>query len=182
MLLYTPETVYQLDHAAVSQDGFSEIELMQRAGAQVWRCIDARWPQLTGITVFAGSGNNGGDAFVVALCARRQGVAVQLLTQGDLSRQSPTSQHFRALWEQDGGSHESWQNQQLSGEVIVDGLLGIGLQRELDADWQALVEAINNSPAARVAIDIPSGAFTTFCRKAWKTRCAAASEYGAHCR
>jgi NAD(P)H-hydrate epimerase len=157
MLLYTPETVYQLDRAAVAEDGYSEPELMQRAGECVWHAIDARWPQLSRITVFAGAGNNGGDAFVVALCAQRQGVAVQLLVQGDLERQSATSRHFRELWEQGGGSWENWQGQSLDGEIIVDGLLGIGLQRNLDAHWQELVGIVNRSPRPRVAIDIPSG-------------------------
>ena len=89
MLIYTPESVYKLDHAAVATDGFSEPELMQRAGERVWREIDARWPGLSRITVFAGAGNNGGDAFVVALQARAQGVEVQLLVQGDLSSDNP---------------------------------------------------------------------------------------------
>jgi NAD(P)H-hydrate epimerase len=157
MLLYTPETVYGLDRAAVVTDGYSEVELMQRAGEGVWQAMTSRWPGLTRITVFAGSGNNGGDAFVVALCARRQNVAVQLLVQGDLSRQSPTASHFRELWEQGGGDFETWQGQVLDGDVIVDGLLGIGLQRELDSHWQELVERINQCPQPRVAIDIPSG-------------------------
>ncbi len=157
MRIYTPETVYKLDHAAVAHDGFSEPELMRRAGESVWRAIATRWPQLSRITVFAGAGNNGGDAFVVALCARRQGVTVQLLVQGDLNRQSPTSSLFRESWEQGGGHCEAWQGQALDGEIIVDGLLGIGLQRELDAHWQKLVETINQSPQPTVAIDIPSG-------------------------
>ncbi len=157
MLLYSPETVYQLDKAAVVSDGFAEIELMQRAGRSVWRALQARWPQVEKITVFAGCGNNGGDAFVVALCARAQGVAVQLLVQGDLSRQSETSRHFAALWQQDGGTFEDWQGQELSGDVIVDGLLGIGLQRELNAPWQDLINTINRQASPRVAIDIPSG-------------------------
>jgi hydroxyethylthiazole kinase-like uncharacterized protein yjeF len=157
MLIYTPESVYKLDHAAVAADGFSEPELMQRAGERVWREIDARWPALSRITVFAGAGNNGGDAFVVALQARAQGVEVQLLVQGDLSRQSATSRHFRDLWQQGGGACESWQGQCLDGELIVDGLLGIGLQRELDPNWQDLVGTINQASQACVAIDIPSG-------------------------
>ena len=136
MLLYLPEMVYQLDKAAVEQDGLAEIELMQRAGQRVWRSLVTRWPEVSTITVFAGAGNNGGDAFVVALSARRQGVEVQLLIQGDLSRQSDTSSHFRKLWEQAGGQYEDWQGQALRGDVIVDGLLGIGLQRELDGHWQ----------------------------------------------
>jgi len=157
MLLYLPETVYQLDKAAVEQDGLAEIELMQRAGQRVWRSLVARWPEVSTITVFAGAGNNGGDAFVVALIARRQGVEVQLLIQGDLSRQSDTSSHFRQLWEQAGGEYEDWQGQALCGDVIVDGLLGIGLQRELDDHWQELIAAINECDVPRVAIDIPSG-------------------------
>jgi len=157
MLLYLPEMVYQLDKAAVEEDGFAEIELMQRAGQRVWQALSTRWPGLSKITVFAGAGNNGGDAFVVALSAHQQGVAVQLLIQGDLSRQSDTSSHFRKLWEQAGGEYEDWQGQALSGDVIVDGLLGIGLQRELDDHWQKLIAAINQCDAPRVAIDIPSG-------------------------
>ena len=157
MLLYLPEMVYQLDKAAVEQDGLAEIELMQRAGQRVWRSLVTRWPEVSTITVFAGAGNNGGDAFVVALSARRQGVEVQLLVQGDLSRQSDTSSHFRKLWEQAGGQYEDWQGQALRGDVIVDGLLGIGLQRELDGHWQELIVAINECDVPRVAIDIPSG-------------------------
>lgn len=157
MLLFAPEQVYQLDQAAVAQDGLAEIELMQRAGRRVWETIVARWPGLTRISVFAGSGNNGGDAYVVALSARREGVEVQLLTQGDLSRQSDTARHFRELWEQDGGASEAWNDQVIDGEVIVDGLLGIGLQRELDVHWQALIAKINDAGGVRVAIDIPSG-------------------------
>ena len=157
MLLYSPESVYQLDRAAVVTDGFSELELMGRAGERVWQEIETRWPDLTRLTVFAGAGNNGGDAFVVALRALAQGVAVQLLVQGDLSRQSATSGHYRELWEHSGGSCDAWQGQAISGEVIVDGLLGIGLQRELDAHWQGLVAAINQAAQPCVAIDIPSG-------------------------
>ena len=157
MNLYSPEAVYRLDQAAVEYDGYSEIELMGLAGERVWQHVHRRWPQVVQITLFAGSGNNGGDAFVVALCAHRLGVAVQLLVQGDLQKQSATSQYFRELWRQAGGSWEPWQGQTLTGEVIVDGLLGIGLQRELDAEWQALIETINQQPVPRIAIDIPSG-------------------------
>ena len=157
MLLYLPEKVYQLDRAAVEEDGFAEIELMQQAGQRVWQAVSTRWPGLSKITVFAGAGNNGGDAFVVALSAHQQGIAVQLLIQGDLSRQSDTSSHFRHLWEQAGGEYEDWQGQALSGDLIVDGLLGIGLQRELDDHWQKLIATINQCDVPRVAIDMPSG-------------------------
>ncbi len=157
MLLYEPEAVYRLDQAAVKVDRLAEIELMQRAGRSVWRALLRRWPGVEKITVFAGSGNNGGDAFVVALCARESGVDVQLLLQGDLSRQSDTSRHFRERYERAGGSIETWQGQAIGGEAIVDGLLGIGLQRSLDETWQDLIGRINEASCPRIAIDIPSG-------------------------
>jgi len=157
MLLYNTKTVYEMDRSAVKTDGLAEIELMRRAGQRVWQEITSRWPELSCITVFAGSGNNGGDAYVVALAAKAQGVEVQFISKGDLANQSDTTIHFRELWQQAGGGITAWNHQEILGQVIVDGLLGIGLARELDKDWQSLIIAINQSPAARVAIDIPSG-------------------------
>ena len=157
MFLYDTKTVYQMDRAAVKTDGLAEIELMHRAGQRVWQEITNRWPELSCITVFAGSGNNGGDAYVVALAAKAQGVEVQFISKGDLANQSDTSIHFREFWQQAGGGITAWNHQEILGQLIVDGLLGIGLTRELDKDWQSLILAINQSPAARVAIDIPSG-------------------------
>ncbi|MCP4494033.1 MAG: NAD(P)H-hydrate dehydratase [Gammaproteobacteria bacterium] len=157
MFLYTPDSVYSMDRAAVENDGLAETLLMQRAGERVWSVINQSWPEIANITVFAGSGNNGGDAFVVAILAKQQGLQVQLLTQGDLSKQSNTAAHFYKIWQQAGGCAASWQRQPVTGELIVDGLLGIGLQRELNADWRALIQHINQHPVPKVAIDIPSG-------------------------
>lgn len=157
MFLYQSQAVYALDKMAVEVDGFSEIELMQRAGNRVWQEISDRWPGLTCVTIFAGSGNNGGDAFVVALRALESAVTVQLICKGDLTRQSATSKHFHQLWLQAGGEVDHWQQQPIKGDIIVDGLLGIGLSRELDKAYQKLITTINQTPAIRIAIDIPSG-------------------------
>ncbi|MCP4431454.1 MAG: NAD(P)H-hydrate dehydratase [Gammaproteobacteria bacterium] len=157
MNLYHPESVYLMDRAAVENDGLPEIELMQRAGTRVWREINQRWPGLSSITVLAGAGNNGGDAFVVAILARQQCLDVQLIVKGELTRQSKTSTHYRELWQQGGGDIEDWQQQSIKSDLIVDGLLGIGLKRDLDEDWQLLINEINQSTAPKVAIDIPSG-------------------------
>ncbi|MFV2030852.1 MAG: NAD(P)H-hydrate dehydratase [Gammaproteobacteria bacterium] len=157
MLLYDKESVYRLDRAAVQRDGLSEIELMHRAGQRVWRAIGERWPGLSRITLFAGSGNNGGDAYVVALLAHGEGIEVQLIHRGEISRQSETSAHYRELWQQAGGDIQAWKQQEITGELIVDGLLGIGLSRHLDDDAQSVIQNINACPAPKVAIDIPSG-------------------------
>lgn len=158
MFLYQTPALYMLDKMAVELDGLPEIELMQRAGTRVWQVIKARWGRhLDTITVFVGSGNNGGDGFVVALQASATGLTVQLISYGDLSRQSSTSAHFRQQWVQAGGSIETWQHQAIKGQVIVDGLLGIGLSRSLDEGYINLINTINQKAAYTVAIDIPSG-------------------------
>lgn len=157
MYLYSPEKVYLMDKAAVEKDGLSEIELMHRAGARVWQEISQRWPELERLTIFAGAGNNGGDGFVVAILARQNNIDVQLVVIGDLARQSATSAHYRQIWQQSGGEIEDWQRQTIIGEVIVDGLLGIGLKRALDEDWQSLINHINDADTPKVAVDIPSG-------------------------
>ena len=149
MLLYTPESVYRLDQAAVSTDGFSEIELMQRAGEAVWRSISQRWPQLQRITVFAGSATMAAMPLSSRCVRNDRQLKCKLLVQGELDRQSPTSRHFRQLWEQAGGHCEDWQGQSIDGELIIDGLLGIGLQRDLDEHWQALVR--RSTTARRIA-------------------------------
>ncbi len=157
MNLYDPDSIYSMDKAAVDRDGLSEVELMYRAGSRVLREINQRWPELSAITVFAGAGNNGGDAFVIAILAKQNNLDVQCIVKGDLARQSNASAHYRRLWQQAGGDIEIWQQQLIKGELIVDGLLGIGLKRDLDVHWQLLINEINLSDAPKVAIDIPSG-------------------------
>lgn len=157
MYLYTPESVYALDRGAIDKDRLDGSELMARAGERVWQELSQRWPGARRVCVFAGAGNNGGDAFVVADCARRAGVEVQLYTLGDLSRQSDSARHFRERWQAGGGVCETWTGEVIEADVIVDGLLGIGLQRDLDSSWQELIAAINRPAVPRVAIDIPSG-------------------------
>ena len=157
MLLYSPESIYQLDRSALSYDGLSEIELMQRAGRAAWDALIQRWPETRRISVFAGSGNNGGDAYVLALCAQAEAVEVEFFSRGDLHKQPASAAHFRTLWQQRGGVITPWDNQPISGDVLVDGLLGLGLDRDLDADWQHMLGEINRSGLPLLALDIPSG-------------------------
>jgi hydroxyethylthiazole kinase-like uncharacterized protein yjeF len=161
MFLYQAPALYALDKMAVELDGLSEIELMQRAGTRVWQVIKARWgSHLDTITVFVGRGNNGGDGFVVALQASAAGLSVQLISHGDLAGQPSTAAQFRQQWLQAGGSIEIWQHQVIRGQVIVDGLLGIGLSRPLDEGYISLINTINQNAAHTVTIDIPSGLST----------------------
>lgn len=157
MKLYYPEQVYELDRKTIEQDGQSSSQLMYKAALATWRQIQMRWPEIKHILVIAGPGNNGGDAFAVACLALQSGLEVSLIAMGDLSRQSDESLFYRNQWESAGGITESWDAKLPQADLIVDGLLGIGLNKELDNKWCVLIHAINEHSALKVAVDIPSG-------------------------
>lgn len=157
MNLYNKAQVYQLDRLAIEQDAQPSKQLMAKAALAVWRSIQLRWPIIQKVVVFAGNGNNGGDAFALASLMQESGIEVDLIAYGDLSLQSEESSHFRANWEQNGGFTRQWEGSCPDADLIVDGLLGIGLSRELDESWKSVIISINDNNAIRVSIDIPSG-------------------------
>ncbi len=155
--LFYREQVYRLDAEAIKHDRIIGRNLMQRAATAVWQNIAKRWPEATRMVVFAGSGNNGGDAFAIANIARSNGLQVDLFMLGDLSRQSAESAFYRDQWLAGNDQIQSWSGQCPDTDIIVDGLLGIGIDKPLNEQWQTLIRVINQQPAARVSIDIPSG-------------------------
>lgn len=157
MDLYQRQQVYDLDRLAIELDGQPSAQLMLKAAQAVWRNIQIRWPEIHKIAIFAGPGNNGGDAFALATLALQAGYQVELFSLGDLSRQSDESDLYRQQWQQSGGKTQTWSEQSIDAPLIVDGLLGIGLDKALKDNWLSVIEHINALPAIRVSIDIPSG-------------------------
>ena len=155
--LYTAAGVRELDRLAIA-GGISGFELMSRAGEAAFACLLERWPEEEQICVFAGPGNNGGDAWVLAALACCHGLAVRFYTVGDMSRQSETAKQARQMAE-DAGVRAVPFNGGLdySGRVIVDGLLGTGLNAEVQGDFARAITAINQHPAEVMALDLPSG-------------------------
>lgn len=157
MKLFLPQQVYELDRLAILQDGQPALQLMQKAASAVWQSIQLRWPALHKVVVFAGPGNNGGDAFAVASLAKKSGIEVDLFTLGDLSQQSEEASFYRQQWEEAGGMTNQWSGSCPDCDLIVDGMLGIGLNKMLDDRWQSVIQMMNKQPSIKVCIDIPSG-------------------------
>ena len=155
--LFNSDQVYQLDRAAIEFDRIPGAELMRRAASVVWREIDQRWGGLQHIVVVAGAGNNGGDGFALACIARAQGIGVSLFMLGDPDHQSAASAIYRDQWVEGGGEIQQWPGFCPPADLIVDGLLGIGLSKPLNAAWVDLIEQLNKHPAPKASIDIPSG-------------------------
>ena len=154
--LYTAAQVRALDQAAIAS-GMPGGALMARAGEAAYQLLRARWPEARRITLLCGAGNNGGDGYVLARLARAEGLDVTLLQLGDVSQLGSDAQGMleASLWM--GGRLEAFQELPRRSDVIVDALLGIGLERPVEDEWARAVQAVNAQRAPVLAIDIPTG-------------------------
>jgi len=156
--LYTAEQVRRLDKCAIEGHGIPGIDLMERAGKSVFDAIRQAFPEARKWLVFCGGGNNGGDGYIVARLAREAGLEVlvcALKPPGSLGGDAATAAE---RWKSAGGAVQTWPvNDAADSDILVDALLGTGLDREPAGDYGAAVDCINRAGTAVAAIDIPSG-------------------------
>lgn len=155
--LYRAAQVRELDRTAIEDQGIPGAELMERAGRAAYGYLRARWPQARAITVLCGVGNNGGDGYVLARLARKDGLDVRLLQMGDSSRLRGDALVMAAAFRESGGVVSLFSDLPRRTDLIVDALLGTGLEREVRGDWAAAIRAANAHRAPVLAIDIPTG-------------------------
>lgn len=154
--LYRAEQVRDLDRLVIQAHGVAGYELMNRAGLAAFRALRARWPEARKLTVCCGGGNNGGDGYVIARLAREAGLAVELIALKAPSELSGDAATAAAEWQAVDGIVADAERL-LSGEVIVDALLGTGLDRAPAGDYARLIQRINDSARPVLAVDVPSG-------------------------
>ncbi len=154
--LYTAEQVRELDRRAIDRHGIPGATLMERAGEAVFAALRSRCPRARRIAVVCGPGNNGGDGYVVARLAREAGLSVHVYAVGGAPKGEAC--RARAACERAGVSIGTLDSASLANtEVIVDALLGIGLEREVSGEFHTAIEAINASCRPVLAVDLPSG-------------------------
>ena len=156
--LYTAEQVRQLDSLAIAEAGIPGYTLMTRAAEACRERLHARWPAASSLVVVCGTGNNGGDGYIMARLALASGLRVQVIQVGDPERIGGDALTARTDYLDAGGAVVPFSTDALAGaDVIVDALLGTGLHHALEGGWRDVVEAINVSAIPVLAIDIPSG-------------------------
>ncbi len=144
----TSEQVVKSEKLTISQ-GTSVETLMERAGNAVFEAIISHYPKMP-VQVICGPGNNGGDGYVVARLLSEDGWPVKVI--GADQKNPPNS---RALWK---GEILPLKPDSIEPDtLIVDALFGIGLERDLDEIYGAMVLKMNEAAINVVAIDIPSG-------------------------
>ncbi|MDY0288851.1 MAG: NAD(P)H-hydrate epimerase [Sphaerochaeta sp.] len=152
---------------ALSQTEYSlpALALMESAAMGVWGEVQGRIPSKDASLVFlCGGGNNGGDGLAVARLAYNSGFR-RVLCILSAKRLSPSCERQREILKAYGiglitldETIPSQANKAIvEADFLFDALAGIGLRGPLGGLSLSLVELANNSPAYKVAIDIPSG-------------------------
>ncbi|MBP7778985.1 MAG: NAD(P)H-hydrate dehydratase [Acidobacteria bacterium] len=156
------------DRRTIDDVGIGSIVLMENAGRQVVAALETLVDDLPSRTVaiLCGTGNNGGDGFVVARSLRQRGLEVVVFligttadVRGDarinldvLGRLgTPIVEIAEAsAWELHG-------SEVTGADLIVDAIVGTGLSRPLSGLHETIVADVNASGTTVVAIDLPSG-------------------------
>jgi len=156
--LYRAAQVRELDRIAIEEFSIPGIELMTRAGEAAFAALRARWPEARHIAVICGAGNNGGDGFVVARLAHVAGfnVSLSLLAAAE-SLKGDAKRAYDAMVSAGVAPIELFPSSLGDVDVVVDALLGTGLDREVQGEWSDAIVAMNAAAAPVLAVDIPSG-------------------------
>ena len=128
------------------------LELMRRAAMGVFKAH--HWQGRTAIMV--GSGNNGGDGFALAWILKEKGFDCIVFTVSQ--KMSPDSAHYAAKAKEAGVSVVPFEKGCLNGfSTVVDCLLGTGFSGTARGNYRDAIEAINESGAFVISVDINSG-------------------------
>ena len=167
MKIFTGAQIRELDTYTIEHEPIRPIDLMERAAKAVTRVIMERWDTRMNIVVFAGPGNNGGDALAVARMLGEQGytVSVYLFNIHDKLSDECNINKKRLS---DGHRVKNFTEVTLDFDppkldadtLVIDGLFGSGLNKPLAGGFASLAKYINQSPSKVVSIDIPSGLMT----------------------
>ncbi|MGI9559161.1 MAG: NAD(P)H-hydrate dehydratase [Thermodesulfobacteriota bacterium] len=156
----TREEIREIDRACVEEHGISVNVLMENAGRAVCAAAERKFPEARKIAVICGGGNNGGDGFVSARHLAAKGKEVSVYTSrkiGEYTGQPLENLNSArgsgiAVVEIDGDSSKI-----APCDLIVDALLGIGLESAVREADSKLIDFINGANIPVLSVDIPSG-------------------------
>lgn len=163
MKIFPTKSIKELDAYTIEHEPIASIDLMERASRALTDAIAGRWGVHTPFTVFAGPGNNGGDALAVSRLLAEKGYKLEVYlfnTKGSLSPDCEANKG-RLSGVENVDFHEitaQFVPPVLTlDHVVIDGLFGSGLNKPLSGGFAAVVKYINSSLSKVVSIDIPSG-------------------------
>ncbi len=162
--LATAAQMREMDRVTIEERGIAGVDLMEAAGEGTFLGMQQIGIPEGEIAILCGSGNNGGDGFVVARHLKQAwyNPVVYLLTDPKKLKGDALTNFKRLPKDVETLKVTAKTFPKLSRRIqqstcIVDGLLGTGLQREVQGLYADVIRVANAAGALRIAIDIPSG-------------------------
>ncbi len=156
--IYPVAAVREMDRIAIEDNGVPGYTLMQRAGAAAVDDAMAAFPDTQRWQVVCGGGNNGGDGYVVARLAGDAGIVVSVVTLVSPDTLGGDAEKAYMDFVATGGHAIAWSGElDPDADLVVDAVLGSGLQRDVGGEFADAVAAINAHQAPVHALDIATG-------------------------
>lgn len=152
-ILLSPQEMAQADQLAVAS-GVRSFRLMEAAGKAVMEAVIERYYQRS-VLVLCGPGKNGGDGFIVARLLQQRGWPVQVRLLGSRDALKGDAGQAADLWT--GRCDAPTRKDIEDADLVIDAMLGAGIDRDLDGEMAEIVTAVNDSSLPVVSIDVPTG-------------------------
>jgi hydroxyethylthiazole kinase-like uncharacterized protein yjeF len=164
--LLTAAQIREADAYTITNEPVSSIDLMERASeAWVSRFINHFPDKQQAITVYCGTGNNGGDGLTIARLLSEHGyqqlnVKIARFSEKFSDDFATNRQRLQPLHIPLQGLPAGYQTLTENSDIIIDALLGSGLNKPLSGDFERLVTYLNSLHKTVVAVDVPTGLLT----------------------
>lgn len=152
--------IKQIDLETITKEGIKSIDLMERASETFVSCLLKYYPNQQKFLVLCGLGNNGGDGLAIARILIDKQKTVSCFWVGSSPVFSTDAQINYERLKQLCSIDKYQENSDLTkyeNYIIIDAVLGSGLNRTVEGIEKNVIEAINQSKLSVVSVDIPSG-------------------------
>ncbi|MFW2404205.1 MAG: NAD(P)H-hydrate dehydratase [Gammaproteobacteria bacterium] len=157
-LAFTPNAVREMDRTAIEDLSIPGYTLMTRAGQATFNDARERYPSERRWLILCGAGNNAGDGYVIARLARAAGLDVRVVALSDPGKLNGDAATARDDFLGAGGSIEDFSTDFCRhADIIVDAMLGTGLDRALGGAYLQAAESLSSVDTPVIAVDIPTG-------------------------
>ena len=168
MKIFSAEQIKAWDIYTIEHEPIASIDLMERAAQAFVKQLLQSYPQ-DRFLIFCGSGNNGGDGLAIARLLHQQGFHVEVWliqdkalsadTQTNYERLIQTGVQVKVIIPNHPIAESEWLSMNTQEIVLIDALLGTGLNRKTEGLYAEFIHRINAMQKKVVAVDIPSGLF-----------------------
>ncbi len=167
LTVMTRQEVRAFDQWAIKELGIPGAVLMENAGRSCAELVKQRLSHIKKpkVAIFCGTGNNGGDGFVIARHLLNSGFEVKVIICGDKAKIKGNAKINLDILQKTGQAVDviippdinKIQKFCSGSNMLVDAIFGTGLSGELSDDYKQLIAAINSQGISIMAVDIPSG-------------------------